>query len=329
MRSQKGIDPKKSFAVLLLNLGGPDSIAAVRPFLKNLFSDRKIIKLPMQPVLARIIASRRAKKVMERYEAIGGGSPILKLTQDQGRLLENSLKASGLNCRVYIGMNYWHPFIGDAVDRIIKDGFEQILALSLFPQYSIATTGACLEELKKALRGKKGVAVDIVRDWCEDEAYIRALAATVETGLEKFGPDRDKVTVLFSAHSLPQDFVDKGDPYPEHIGKTIAGVLSRIDPVKWRLAYQSRSGPVEWMEPQTDAVIRELGAAGVKNLLVVPVSFVSDHIETLYEIDIMYKELALQSGIKRFERSPSLNSSDEFIKALAGLVLTKGDIPSK
>ncbi|MDP1808698.1 MAG: ferrochelatase [Actinomycetota bacterium] len=325
------IDPKKPFAVILLNLGGPDSTKAVRPFLQNLFSDRSIINLPMQPILARIISRRRAKKVVERYEAIGGGSPILELTQAQADLLQRGLKDAGLDCRTYIGMSYWHPFIRETVDRIVKDGYEQILAFSLFPHFSLATTGACLDELKKALIGRrKAVKLSIIDAWYDDKAYIRALTASIKEGLDRFDADRrDRVTVLFSAHSLPQDFVDRGDPYPDHIAATIKGVLAELGPVNWRLAFQSRSGPVKWMKPQTDEVIKKLAAAGVKNLLVVPISFVSDHIETLYEIDIMYKELALANGVEVFERSPSLNDSPLFIKALTGIALNKLGLSEK
>lgn len=315
------IDQKKPVAVILLNLGGPDSVEAVRPFLKNLFSDKNIIKLPMQPILARLISRRRAKTVVERYKAIGGASPILKLTNEQAAGVEAGLKQAGFDCRVYVGMSYWHPFIADTIDRIIKDGFEQILALSLFPHYSIATTGSCVAEVKKALsRQKKAISLAVIDAWYDDKAYIEALVQTVEAGLEKFSPDRrDRVTLLFSAHSLPQEFVDNGDPYPGQIEATVKGVLAQLKPISWKLAYQSRSGPVKWMEPQTDAVIAEMGAAGIRQVLVVPVSFVSDHIETLYEIDIMYKELAHSSGIEIFERSPSLNSSESFIKALVGI----------
>jgi len=283
----------------------------------------------MQPILARIISRKRAKIVAERYRAIGGGSPILKLTQAQADSLQQGLRDAGLDCRTYIGMSYWHPFIHETVDRIVKDGYEQILAFSLFPHFSLATTGACLDELKKALiRQRKAVKLSIIDAWYDDSAYIEALTASIRSGLGRFSSDRrDKVTVLFSAHSLPQEFVDRGDPYPDHIAETIKGVLERLGPIAWRLAFQSRSGPVKWMEPQTDAVIKELASAGVKNLLVVPVSFVSDHIETLYEIDIMYKELALAAGVEVFERSPALNNSELFAKALLGIAKNKLGLP--
>jgi protoporphyrin/coproporphyrin ferrochelatase len=291
----------------------------------NLFSDRAIIKLPLQPIMARLIARSRSKKVAERYQAIGGGSPILKLTEEQAQLLEDQLIDRGLDCRCYVGMTYWHPFIRETVDRIVKDGYKQILALSLFPHYSRATSGACLGEMEKTVKGMGAdfnlVAID---SWYDDPGYITALVEKINLGLAGFSTeDKKRLTVVFSAHSLPEEFVDQGDPYPEHLGKTIDAVLERLEPINWRLTYQSRSGPVKWLEPQTEQVIEELAATGVKNVLIVPISFVSDHIETLHEIDIMYKELAVSRGIKNFVRTPSLNGSDTFIQALAGIVLKK------
>lgn len=305
----------------MLNLGGPDTIPAIRPFLQNLFSDRSIIKLPLQPVMARIIARSRARKVAARYLAIGGGSPILKLTQEQARNLEEALKKTGKDCRAYVGMSYWHPFIREAVEQIEKDGFKQMIVLSMFPHYSGATTGSCLLELESVLsKQKSSLKVAAIQSWYDDKGYLDALVQSIEEGLARFA---ESPRVLFSAHSLPQDFVNQGDPYPQHLDATIQGVLDRIGPVKWSLAFQSRSGPVKWMEPQTDHVIEELGDSGVKNLLIVPISFVSDHIETLYEIDIQYKKLAIDHGVEKFERSPSLNSSSLFIEALVGITNKK------
>jgi protoporphyrin/coproporphyrin ferrochelatase len=222
-------------------------------------------------------------------------------------------------------MTYWHPFIRETVDRIVKDGYKQILALSLFPHYSRATSGACLGEMEKTVRGMgEDFNLAAIDSWYDDPGYIEALVEKINLGLAKFSPqDKKQLTVVFSAHSLPEEFVDQGDPYPEHLGKTIDAVLERLEPINWRLTYQSRSGPVKWLDPQTETVIEELAAAGVKNVLVVPISFVSDHIETLHEIDIMYKELAVSKGIENFVRSESLNSSETFVKALTGLVLQK------
>ena len=245
----------------------------------------------------------------------------MKLTREQAKGVEENLNKAGLKCRAYVGMSYWHPFIYEAIDQIVKDGYEQVVAVSLFPQYSAATSGACLMELQSVVKKKASHLKEaVIQSWHDDPGYLDALAASIKEGLEKTG---DNPTILFSAHGLPEDFVARGDPYPQHLEETIKGVLERLDKVKWQLAYQSRSGPVKWMDPQTEDVIAELGDKGVKDLLVVPISFVSDHVETLYEIDIMYGKLAEEHGITRFVRSESLNSSSLFIEALAGIVKKK------
>lgn len=316
------IDPKKPFALILMNLGGPDSLAAIRPFLVNLFSDRQIIKLPVQPVLARLIARRRSKKVAARYEMIGGGSPIVRLTREQAEETAATLAEAGYDCRAYVGMNYWHPFIRDAVADAVAAGYRQIIGMSLFPHYSRATAGACARDFRKAVESTgEPLSVRIIDPWYDHPLYLKALAETVEAGLGAFSEEeRRDLKVIFSAHSLPKEFVDDGDPYTEHLKVTIKGIVEETGPLDWLLTYQSRSGPVEWLEPQTDEEIARLGKAGVKNMLIVPVSFVSDHIETLYELDIMYAELAKAWGVEKYERAPALNSSPTFIRALADIV---------
>lgn len=314
-----------------MNLGGPDTIAAIRPFLVNLFSDNQIIKLPIQPVLSRIIAWTRAKKVAQRYKMIGGGSPIIKLTEEQSAKTAERLRSSGYDCRGYVGMNYWHPYIKEAVVKAAADGYEQILGFSLFPHFSKATTGACLRDLENAVAYiEKALTVDTIDAWYDDPQYVKALADTVNIGLKRFpSSERKDVKVLFSAHSLPKSFIDQGDPYQKHLEATVKSVLELTGYLDWALTYQSRSGPVEWLEPQTDEEIVALARLGVKNLLVVPLSFVSDHIETLYELDIMYRDLALGHGIEKFERAPALNSVPAFIESLAGLVEKKIGPPTQ
>jgi len=313
-------------AVLLLNLGGPDSIAAIKPFLLNLFSDREIIRLPLQPLLARVIAGSRSKKVASRYQAIGGGSPITKITNEQAGALESLLntrmKEEEIEIKTYVGMRYWHPLIEETLERIIADDFNKLVVLSLFPHYSRATTGSCLNEFNLTLKKLKAdIAVEIIDKWYDEPLYLDALAETVTEELARFSiSDKQQLQILFSAHALPQDFVDQGDPYPEHLQATIDGVMRRVGDYNWSLAFQSRSGPVKWMEPQTDDAIIKLLAAGKGHILIVPISFVSDHIETLYEIDVMYKKLAEEHGAVEFRRTPSLNTRAPFIKALAGLV---------
>jgi ferrochelatase len=309
-------------AVLLLNLGGPDSPQSIKPFLRNLFLDREIIKLPLQPIVARIIASSRAKKVRTRYEAIGGKSPILEQTERQAIALESALNEQGKTYKVYIGMRYWHPFIKDTVKKIIDDKPDKLIVLPLYPHYSKATTGSCFKEARKAIdEFGPGIEVIYKESWYNNGYYLDSLAATINEGLEKFPTEeRRLVYILFSAHSLPQKFIEEGDPYLKQLQETIDNVTKKIDSHEHRLAFQSRSGPVKWMEPPTDKEIVRLANKGVENLLVVPVSFVSDHVETLYEIDVMYKDLAVKNGIKHFERTPSLNSRPDFISALKNIV---------
>lgn len=303
--------------VLFLNLGGPDSQEAVRPFLYNLFSDRQIIKLgpwpSFQKPIAWLISSLRAGKTRKAYGLIGGASPILGITRAQARALEEELAPHG-SFRVYIGMKYWHPFIEDTVAQAQADGVKELVALSLYPQYSEATTGAAEYTLKEVMR-KYPIRYNCIPPWYDHPLYIEALAATISEALKE-APGAE---VLFSAHSLPAKLIAGGDPYADQIIATIKAVGKKLD-IRWHLGYQSRSGPVRWLEPSTDDVIRRLAAEGVKDAVVVPISFVSDHIETLYEIDILYKQEAARLGL-RLHRASSLNEHPLFISALKDLVL--------
>ncbi len=315
----------KTIGVFLLNLGGPDSLGAVRPFLFNLFSDREIIRLGpsfMQKPLAYLISSLRHKKTEGFYRQIGGRSPILEITTAQASALEESLNGSAqavspARFRVFIGMRYWRPFIGDVVPAIAQEGIRRVIALGLYPQYSVATTGSSLSRLQAAAAGLP-LELHSVLSWYDHPLYLDALTERIREGLGRFTDNHSGVHLLFSAHSLPKKFIDEGDPYADHIKATVAEVVRRID-VPWSLCYQSRSGPVEWLEPSTERMIGELAAKGVRNLLVVPVSFVSDHIETLYEIDILYKSMARGLGM-RLERVESLNTFPLFIAALGDIV---------
>lgn len=323
--------PFNNIGILLLNLGGPDSLQAVRPFLYNLFSDRKIIRLGpafLQKPIARLISSLRAKKTEAMYRLIGNKSPILDITRAQANALEEALNASPLavqrsvKFKVYIGMRYWHPLIEDSVKLMHSTGIRNALAVSLYPHYSLATSGSALSRLKDVAEGFE-IKFSFVSSWFDHPVYIDALATTIKKGLESFNSElrtpNSQPEILFSAHSLPLSIVETGDPYVEHINGTINEVIKKIN-IKWHLAYQSRSGPVKWLRPSTDEKLRELAGRGVKNLLVVPISFVSDHIETLYEIDILYKGLAERLGM-RLVRTESLNTNPMFIKALEEMVI--------
>lgn len=314
-----------NIAVLLLNMGGPDSLDSIYPFLKNLFSDKEIIKLPLQPVLSKIIAKSRAKKVRGRYEAIGGGSPINRLTQEQAWALGKLLNSTDDEHKyfIFIGMRYWHPLIEDSLKKISEGDFEEIIILPMFPQYSMTTTGSCFNVIKNSKLKDYFKSAVFIDSWYDNQKFIDAVTEKVEKGLNRFKgifPQED-IKVVFSAHSIPQNFVDKGDPYPKQVEQTVDEVVERTGITNWMLTYQSRSGPVKWLEPNTEEVLKELAEKGTKAILVVPISFVSDHIETLYEIDIMFKQMCKSLGVEQFERSESLNSSHIFIEALADIIL--------
>jgi ferrochelatase len=307
-------------AVLLLQMGGPDSLDAVRPFLLNLFTDREIIKIGpawLQPLIARIIVKKRAAHVEENYSLIGGKSPLRELTEEQARSLEQVL---GDNYRCFVAMRYWRPSTIEALAAIRKAGIKDITAVSLYPHYSRATTGSSIKELKKVLaESKVDFNVRYIDSFYNDSGYIDAMAEKIREGLQQFHPLAE-VELLFSAHSLPQSFIDEGDPYLAQIEESVRLIMQQFT-VPHHLSFQSRAGPVKWLEPSTDDMLKKLAGSGVKNLLVVPLSFVSDHIETLHEIDIEYSKKAWELGIAKFARMPSLNSSPRFIEALAALVL--------
>jgi len=303
-------------AVLLLNLGGPATLADIKPFLRNLFSDRDIIRLPLQPLLARLIAWRRAPKVAPHYAAIGGGSPILRLTQGQAKALE---ARCGLPC--FVGMRYSPPTIEDALKEAAGAGAQEIVALPLFPHFSKATTGSCFAELDRAI-ARLGHPVEVARieSYPDHPGYLAALAETVEEALAQFSSaERPKVRLVFSAHSLPVSFTREGDPYVQHLERTIRGLEKLIELPRWYLTFQSRSGPVRWLEPETQLSLEKLLAEGFHHLVMVPVSFVSDHLETLYEMDMLYAGQAKAAGAK-FVRVSALNERPRFIAALSELV---------
>jgi ferrochelatase len=315
--------------VLLLNLGGPDSLEAVEPFLVNLFSDRDIIQLPLggliQPIFARLLAKARGPSVRRNYAGIGGRSPQLPLTLDQARALESRLNRDGGSFVVRVGMRYWQPRVEEALDAFVADGVRRVIALPLYPQYSMATTGSSYRDMDRALAAspqRRVLQVSRIESYADDALYLDAMTDTVRQALATFPEERrDQVTLLFSAHGLPMSFIKRGDPYVGHVAATVAGILSRLAvPNRHVLGYQSRTGPVAWIGPGTEEVIAQLGREGVKDLLMVAVSFVSDHIETLYEIDQLFTEEAHAAGITTVTRSRALDTHPLFIEALARLV---------
>lgn len=318
--------------VLLLNLGGPDKIEDVRPFLYNLFSDPEIIRLPvkaLQKPLAWLISTLRASKSQENYLEIGGGSPLREITEAQAKALETKLKLMGQDAKIYIGMRYWHPFTEEAIAQIKNDGINKVVILPLYPQFSISTSGSSfrvLEEMWSNDQALKAIKYTLIPSWYNHSGYLRSMADLIAQELDKF-PNPEQVHVFFSAHGVPVSYVEEaGDPYQREIEACTRLIMQTLGrPNQYTLAYQSKVGPVEWLQPYTDDALKELGAEGIEDLVVVPISFVSEHIETLQEIDIEYREVAEEAGIKNFQRVPALNTYPGFIDSLADLVVESLD----
>ncbi len=321
--------------VLLLNLGGPEQLEDVRPFLFNLFSDPEIIRLPfpwLQRPLAWLISSSRAAKSQENYRQIGGGSPLRRITDEQAQALRQKLQEKGKDAAIYVGMRYWHPFTEEAIARIKRDGIQRLVIIPLYPQYSISTSGSSfrlLERLWNEDPSMQTIDYTVVPSWYKRPGYLRAMAELIAQELDQFA-EPDQVHVFFSAHGVPVSYVtEAGDPYQQEIEDCTRLIMRSLNrPNAYTLAYQSRVGPVEWLRPYTEDALQALAAKGVKNLVVVPISFVSEHIETLQEIDMEYRELAEEAGIEHFQRVPALNTHSGFIEDLAEMVLEANDQPS-
>jgi protoporphyrin/coproporphyrin ferrochelatase len=319
-----------TLGIVLLQLGGPDSLENVEPFLYNLFNDPDIIDLPLAFLfrrgLARLISRRRAPKVQEYYRRIGGRSPILKLTIRQARALEREL-ADLLNVRVYVGMRYWHPLTEEVVHQLHRDGIRRVLLLPLYPHFSRTTTGSSVNEWNRvvAQQGMNGFQVDVVEEYCEHPLYIQSLVRNINIALRRVPQqDREKVQLVFSAHGTPVKLVQSGDPYQQQIIRTYEAVLAAGQfGLHHHLCYQSKVGPERWLEPSLETTINDLAGKNVSHVLVIPIAFVSDHSETLWEINILIKEEAKKLGIRYYDMSPALNTNPFFIRALADLVRKK------
>jgi protoporphyrin/coproporphyrin ferrochelatase len=355
-----------SIGVVLFQLGGPDSLAAVEPFLYNLFLDPDIIDFPLarlaRPALAKMISSRRARKVQEHYASIGGKSPIGELTERQARALERELRKT-LAARVLVAMRYWHPLTEEALREIGEKGFGRLVLLPLYPQYSKTTTGSSLNEWNRQYRPRPGVAVSRVAPFYDNPLYLDAVVEKINEGLaaSEFEPGESPlvcatssdagfefpdssfelrpsgvghrppaataglpadVVLVFSAHGVPMAVIKAGDPYQRHVEETVQLVMERGGwPNRHVLCYQSRVGPGRWLEPTLDSAVQQLAAEGERRVLAIPISFVTDHVETLSEIDIEARALAGRLGIEQFAMMPALNDSPKFIEALASLVV--------
>ncbi|MBW4562566.1 MAG: ferrochelatase [Mojavia pulchra JT2-VF2] len=321
--------------VLLLNLGGPDKLEDVGPFLFNLFSDPEIIRLPfrwLQKPLAWFIASRRTKTSQENYKQIGGGSPLRRITEAQGEALKRQLGDLGQEANIYVGMRYWHPYTEEAIAQLTQDNIERLVILPLYPQFSISTSGSSFRLLEKLWQEDpklQRLDYTVIPSWYKHQGYLQAMAELIAQELDQF-PNPDQVHIFFSAHGVPKSYVEEaGDPYQQEIEECTVLIMRTLNrPNPHTLAYQSRVGPVEWLQPYTEDALKALGAEGIQDLVVVPISFVSEHIETLQEIDIEYREIAEESGIHNFRRVPAPNTHPVFIKALADLVIDALKQPS-
>ena len=313
----------RRIAVVLFQLGGPDTLEAIEPFLFNLFCDPDIIDFPGARIgrrpLAKLISSTRAKKVQHHYAVIGGGSPIRRFTEQQARALEEVLTESGLDARCFVAMRYWHPFTAEAIEQLRADRFDEIVLLPLYPQYSGTTTGSSLNEWRRQFRDN--IPQHTIETFYDSELYLQALAERIDEALSRF-PHPDQPELVFSAHSVPVAVISRGDPYQKQIEHTVELVMQRGGwSNRHRLCYQSKVGASKWLQPSLRDTVRQLAAEGVREVCVVPISFVSDHVETLGEIDHEAREQAMELGIARFEMTAGLNDSPTFIRALADKVL--------
>ena len=311
----------KRVAVVLFNLGGPDGPAAVKPFLFNLFNDPAIIGLPWpaRPLLARLISSRREKLAQANYALMGGGSPLLPETKKQAEALERLLRARSpdADVRCFIAMRYWAPFVEEAARQVDAFAPDEVVLLPLYPQFSTTTTGSSLQAWRKARPGP----VRAVCCYPEADGFVAAYADSIRrtAGGEPGAPGA--LRLLFSAHGLPEKVVRGGDPYQAQVEATARAILERLGPAwtDWEVCYQSRVGPLKWIGPATDDAIRRAGAEG-RGVLVAPIAFVSEHVETLVELDHEYGALAKAAGCPVYLRAPAVGVMDGFIRALAAAV---------
>ena len=278
-------------------------------------------------LFALMISTLRAPRVKQRYQQLGGISPLLEYTQKQAACLEQVLVEKGLDISVEVGMSYSRPFVSDAVRELVNKEVREIIALPLYPQYSASTTGSSFKVLKTAIeKAAPDMAWRKVSSWCDHPGYHDVLAKRISDCINPNDDNRQGLGLLFLAHSLPVKFVQKGDPYVDHVMITLKGVLEALKKrgtpdLPWFLGYQSRVGPVKWVGPTVRESMNDMRSRGLQQVVVVPISFVSDHLETLYEIDLQYKSLGLELGFQRFERIASLNDSEDFIRVLADLVM--------
>lgn len=314
-------------AIVLFNLGGPDSPEAVRPFLRNLFSDAAIISLPapLRLPLAWLIARRRAPVAREIYGHIGGRSPIFEQTRKQADALETTLSGDGVEAKAFVAMRYWHPFSDGAARAVKAFAPDQIVLLPLYPQFSTTTTASSLKDWARAAK-KVGLKAPSSRVCCYpyEPGFVAGAAAKIAEAAAALKPDTG-YRLLLSAHGLPKRTIARGDPYQWQVEQSAAAIvkaltkiggLPELEPI---VCYQSRVGPLEWIGPATDSEIARAGRDG-KGVIIAPIAFVSEHSETLVELDIEYRKLAAEAGVPDYRRAATVGIQSDFIHGLAGLV---------
>jgi ferrochelatase len=312
-------------AVVALNMGGPDSLAAVEPFLRNLFADPDLIQLgwarPLQPLLARLIARRRASFSRAAYSQIGGRSPIREESTAQVQAVVAAMAAAGVAAQPYLAMSYWHPFPAETAAAVRADRITRALLLPLYPHRSRTTSGSAFRTIESALAG---IATARIEGYATAPGYLDALCDRITEASGQL-PEQERWTapVLFSAHGLPEAYVRRGDPYLDDVRSTVAAVTQRLGlQGRSQLAFQSRVGRRRWLAPTTEAALDALAAAGHRAVVMVPVSFTGEHLETLQEIDILYRERAAARGITSFARSRAVGCHPAFISELAALLVS-------
>jgi len=319
-------------AVILFNLGGPDKLESVEPFLFNLFNDPAIISIPsiFRYPLAKFISKRRTPIAKNIYKEIGNKSPILELTQDQAKSLENSLSEKG-EYKCFVVMRCWNPRASDVITKVKEYNPAEIILLPLYPQYSASTSGSSINEWNELCK-KENYKVKTKTICCypTDSNFIESHTSLIEKTLKTL--ENNDFKLIFSAHGLPESKIKKGDPYQWQVEETVKGIMSKLssENIDYVISYQSRVGPMKWIEPSTDAEIIK-HSKEKKGIVIVPVAFVSEHSETLVELDIEYKKLAEKNGCPFYKRVPALGTEENFINGLAELVLqsqTRGDFVS-
>jgi ferrochelatase len=323
-------------AILFLQLGGPENLDEVPGFLYRLFSDPDVIRVRpaiLRKAIAAMIAITRKNTSRKLYASIGGGSPIRRLTEEQAAGTERLLRQRGRDAVARAAMNCSSPLVEDVVRELSRAGVRRFLALPLYPQYSLTTTKGAIERSRGAVhRFAPGARFFEIGSWPTHPLFVEAHVEGIREEIAKFpDPRPEAVRLLFSAHSIPKNLVTReGDPYEREIEASARAIHERAGGRSpWTLAYQSKLGPVEWLGPQTLDVIGELGRKGEKQVLAVPIAFVTDHVETLYEIDQLFGEAAKKAGIACFRRTPGLNSRPTFLKALEDLILSQTEFWSE